>query len=372
MEPNFPELKGRLGFGCMRLPVEDGKVNIREFTAMADAYLNAGFCYFDTAHGYLDGGSELAIRECVTSRYPRDRFVLTDKLSGSFLNRAEDVRPFFEHQLEACGVSFFDFYLMHSQSAESYAKFQRLHCYETIMELKAEGKLRHFGISFHDTAEFLEKILTEHPEIEVVQIQLNYVDVDDPAVQSRKCYEVCRKFGKPVFVMEPVKGGSLAALPEDAAALFSAMGGSPADCALRFAAGFPQVRMILSGMSTLAQMEENIRTMSDPAPLTPRELETVEQAAACIHARKLIGCTACRYCTAGCPRHISIPDLFACMNAWKQYQDWSSAYYYQHAYTVHNGRASDCIRCGQCEKICPQHLPIRALLQEAAQIFETD
>ncbi len=365
------ELRGKLGFGCMRLPMLEGQVNTAEFSRMIDAYLAAGFHYFDTAHGYLEGKSELALKECLTSRYPRDRYFLVDKLSGSFLNAPEDVVPFFENQLSACGVEYFDLYLMHSQSAQVFEKFQRLRCYETVLALKSQGKLRHFGISFHDTPQVLEQILTAYPEIEVVQLQFNYLDYEDPAVQSKNCYEVCRKFHKPVLVMEPVKGGHLANLPPEAAKILEALqGGSPASYAIRFAAGFPDILMVLSGMSTLSQMEDNLSYMKDCQPLNDRELAAVQAAADCIRAQNLIACTACRYCTAGCPKKIAIPDLFACMNARKKYEDWSSLYYYG-VHTAQGGRASDCVRCGKCEAICPQHLPIRELLQEVAKTFET-
>ncbi len=200
----FSDIKKNFGFGCMRLPMLDGEVDQTQMCAIVDTFLENGFNYFDTAHGYLGGKSETALRDFLTSRYSRDKYILTDKLTNFFFKKQEDIRPFFEGQLEACGVDYFDFYLMHAQNAENFAFFKQCRAYETALELKAEGKFRHFGISFHDTADVLEQILTEYPQIEVVQIQLNYVDYDDPAVQSRKCYEICRKYGKPVIVMEPV------------------------------------------------------------------------------------------------------------------------------------------------------------------------
>lgn len=219
----FEKVKKNFGFGCMRLPMKGGKVDEKEFSRMVDTYLEQGFNYFDTAHGYLGGESEKALKTCLTSRYDREKYILTDKLTVSFFNKQEDIRPFFEGQLKACGVDYFDFYLMHAQSAEIYKKFKKCRAYETALELKKEGKIRHFGISFHDRAEVLEQILKENPQVEVVQIQFNYVDYEDPAVESRKCYEVCRKYNKPVIVMEPVKGGNLVNLPEEAKQVFDAL-----------------------------------------------------------------------------------------------------------------------------------------------------
>ena len=220
----FPEIKKNFGFGCMRLPMKDGEVDIGQFSQMVDEFLDAGFNYFDTAHGYLGGKSETALREGLTSRYPRDRYILTDKLTNFFFKKEEDIRPLFEQQLKACGVDYFDFYLMHAQGRENFAFFKKCRAYETALALKEEGKIRHFGISFHDTAEVLEQILTEYPQIEIVQIQFNYVDYDDPAVQSRRLMEVCAKYGKPVIVMEPVKGGSLIRLPEKAQQIYDSVG----------------------------------------------------------------------------------------------------------------------------------------------------
>ena len=268
-------------------------------------------------------------------------------------------------------MRYFDFYLMHAQSAEIFAKFKACRAYETALALREEGKIRHFGISFHDRAEVLEQILTEYPQVEIVQLQLNYVDYDDPAVQAGKCLEVCRKHGKPVIVMEPVKGGNLVRLPEKAQRILDALhGGSNASYAIRYAAGFDEVVMVLSGMSDLAQMEDNLSYMADYKPLDEREMAAVRNVCDVFRSMHLIPCTACRYCTDGCPRHISIPDLFSCMNAKKIYNDWNADYYYSNVHTKNHGKASDCIGCGKCEKACPQHLPIRELLKDVAKEFE--
>ena len=231
---------------------------------MVDTILEQGFNYFDIAHGYLNGKSELALKECLTSRHKREEYILTDKLTMPYFNKQEDIRPFFESQLEACGVEYFDFYLMHAQSKDIFAHFKKCHAYETALELKEEGKICHFGISFHDKAEVLEEILKEYPQIEVVQIQFNYVDYEDPAVESRKCYEVCRKYNKPAIIMEPVKGGNLVNLPEDAKKILDDLhGGSTASYAVRFAASFEGVMMVLSGMSNLEQMKDNLSYMKE-------------------------------------------------------------------------------------------------------------
>ena len=260
---------------------------------------------------------------------------------------------------------------MHAQGKDNFAYFKKFHAYEHALRYLEEGKIKHFGISFHDTAEVLEQILTEYPQIEVVQIQFNYVDYEDPAVQSRKLLEVCEKYKKPVIVMEPVKGGSLVRLPEEAQQVFDTLGGgSNASYAIRFAAGFDQMMMVLSGMSTLEQLKDNVSFMKDFKPLNEAEATAVKKVCEIFRSKDIIPCTACRYCTAGCPKQIAIPDLFACMNTKKVFNDWNQDYYYNVVYTGPGRKASDCIKCGRCEKACPQHLEIRKLLVDVTQMFE--
>ena len=372
MEKYFDNVKKKFGFGCMRLPMNGDKVDDEQFKKMVDVFMENGFNYFDTAKVYLGGDSEQAIKRCITSRYPRESYILTDKLSTHCFNRCEDIRPLLDKQLEACGVEYFDFYLMHAQSKEIFEKYKKCKAYETSLEFLKEGKIKHFGISFHDKAEILEQILTEYPQIEVVQIQFNYVDYEDAAVQSRKVYEVCRKHNKPIIVMEPVKGGSLVNLPPDAKAVYDELGAdkSYASYAIRFAAGFDGMMMVLSGMSNMEQMQDNISFMKNFEPLDEKEMTAVKKVCDIFNSKQLIPCTACRYCTDGCPKNISIPDLFSCYNAKTLYNDWNQDYYYNMVHTIRNGKASDCIKCGKCEKICPQHLEIRKLLKDVARQFE--
>lgn len=371
----FPEVKKNFGFGCMRLPMKlKVKVDYKEFCKMIDTYIEAGFNYFDTAHMYVATQSETSIRDCLSKRYPREKFVLANKLSSNCFKKEEDIRPFFQKQLKACGVEYFDFYLMHAQSSENYEQYQRTNAYKVAQELKSEGKIRHVGLSFHDKADFLEKILTDHPEVEFVQIQFNYKDFDDAGVQSKKCLEVCKKHNKPVIVMEPVKGGALVNLPKTAKDVYDALGSdlSYASYALRFAASFDNIFMVLSGMSNMEQMNDNLSFMTDFKPLSDEEFKAVDEVRSILNNENLIGCTACEYCVDGCPKNIKIPELFACLNAKKQDKSlvkWHSKMYYE-SLTNGSGKASDCIECGKCEKICPQHLEIRKLLKTVAKEFE--
>ncbi|MBQ9658074.1 MAG: aldo/keto reductase [Clostridia bacterium] len=366
-------MEKKLGFGCMRLPMKEGEVDYEEFNKMIDYYMEQGFNYFDTAHGYLGGKSETAIRDCLSERYPRESFVLTNKLTKSYFNKKEDIVPFFENQLKWTGVEYFDYYLMHAQDRDVYKHFQKCNAYEVAAELKKQGKIKHLGISFHDTAEVLEKILTEHPEIEIVQIQFNYIDFKDAGVQSEKVYNVCRKFDKPVLIMEPVKGGGLIRLPDNAKKVFDNINKgknlSYASYAIRFAASFEGVYKVLSGMSNLEQLKDNISYMKNFEVLSNEEFKAIDEVREILNKLGGIPCTACRYCVEGCSKKISIPDLFACYNAKIQFNDWNSSYYYD-VHTKTNGKASECIKCGKCEKICPQHLKIRELLEKVADKFE--
>ena len=370
MNKVFPEIKKNFGFGCMRLPLlENGEVNNAEFCQMIDTFIAEGFNYFDTAHMYVNGKSEPALKECLTSRHAREEYLLADKLSNHYFEKEEDIRPFFESQLALCGVDYFDFYLMHAQNARYYEKYNACRAYEIAKELKEEGKIRHVGISFHDTAEVLDQILREKPFIEFVQIQFNYLDYEDVGVQSRLCYEVCRKHHKPVWVMEPVKGGRLVNLPADAQAIYDALGGgSNASYAIRYAASFEGMTMVLSGMSNMAQMMDNLSYMKDFTPLTAKEFEAVSKVCTILRRQDLIACTACRYCEEGCPKKIAIPDLFSCLNAKQQGENGAEDAYAK--LTDGKGKASDCIGCGKCEKVCPQKLRIRTHLKNVAKAFD--
>lgn len=379
MDNTFTEIKKNFGFGCMRLPMVDGEVDMEQFKQMVDLFLEEGFNYFDTAHGYLDGKSELALREGLTSRYPRDRYLLVNKLTSMYFHKEEEIRPFFENQLKWCGVDYFDVYLMHAQNAAEFEKYKKCHAYETALQLKEEGRIRHFGISFHDKAVVLDQILTEYPQVEIVQIQFNYLDYEDPSVEARKVYEVCRKHNKPVLVMEPVKGGSLVKLPEDAQKIFDDLNAqegtqmSNASYAIRYAAGFDGMKVVLSGMSDLQQMKDNLSYMKEFQPLNAKEKDAVAKVVEVFHGLDMIPCTACHYCADEnhCPKHIRIPDVFACLNSKKAFNDWNMDFFYSSVLTANgSGKASECIGCGGCERVCPQHLEIRKLLGDVAATFE--
>lgn len=368
----------KLGFGFMRLPLLDPddpkSIDMEQLCRMVDAFLERGFTYFDTAYMYHLHQSEIALREALVKRHDRDSFTVATKLPVSFLKVREDVERIFAEQQEKCGVERFDYYLLHNINRGNYGRVEDFDCFPFVVRMKAEGKVGQIGFSYHDSAELLDEILTAHPEVDFVQLQINYIDWEDDGIQSRKCYETAVKHGKKVIVMEPVKGGRLANVPEDVEKLFKEAEPemSAASWAIRFAASLVQVMMVLSGMSDLGQLMDNMSYMEDFVPLTGAEQNLVAQAAEMIRSSTAIACTACRYCVDGCPQHIAIPEYFALYNAEQMEMNKGSdtqGIYYRH-YTLAHGKASDCIGCGKCEKSCPQHLPVIEYLKQVSACFD--
>ena len=368
----------KLGFGMMRLPQIDPQdpksIDFEQLNPMVDLFFERGFTYFDTAYGYHQGESEVAFRKAVAERYPRDRYTITDKMPVWLAKNEADYDRIFATQLERTGVDYFDYYWLHALNRSLLASVDECKGWDFIVRKKAEGKVRHIGFSFHDEAPVLEGILKAHPEIEFVQLQINYIDWDSPSVQARECYDLCVKYGKKVIVMEPVKGGSLARVPESVETLFRQHSpeASPASWAIRFVATLPEVMMVLSGMSEISQVEDNTSYMQEFKPLDEEEQGIVARAAGIINDSIAIPCTACHYCTDGCPMNIAIPEYFALYNSLRQFGKsaaFNSKYYYDR-YASHRGKASDCIECGQCEEHCPQHIGIIESLKLVAKEYE--
>ncbi len=363
----------KLGFGMMRLPRTEGtnQIDVELTKRMVDAYIEAGGRYFDTA--YIYEGSEEATRAALCDRYPRESYYLADKLNASdFAAKSEEeAKREISVSLQRTGAQYIDFYLLHGIDEGNTDNFERYGIWQYMQQLKEQGLIRHWGFSFHSTPEHLEHLLTAHPDAEFVQLQINYADWDDPLICARKCYDIATRHGKPVIVMEPVKGGKLANLPQSVGDLLRAANpvASAAQWAIRFAASLPNVMMVLSGMSTMEQMEDNLSFMRHFQPLTADEQRVLQQANEALKQYAGIGCTACHYCTPGCPMNIHIPEIFAVMNVYKMYGDLKEA---RNDYGWRPGgeKASACIQCGQCEGACPQHLPIISLLQEVVKTLE--
>ncbi len=361
----------KLGFGLMRLPrLADGSIDIEQGKQMVDCFIAGGGTYFDTAFVYP--GSEEAARKILVERYPRESYTLATKVNARAAADAEAAKAQFKTSLERTGAGYFDYYLLHAMGSGNRDKYEEYGLWEFVAEQKKKGLIRHMGFSFHDKPEVLDEILTAHPEAEFVQLQINYADWESADVQSRACYEVARKHGKKVVIMEPVKGGNLASLPKEAEEILKALQPekSIASWGIRFAASLDGILAVLSGMSTLAQVEDNMSYMEHFEPLSEEEHRAVEQAVEILKKQRQIPCTACRYCTENCPMNINIPGLFSAYNMYLRYDNLGAA---RHTYELRirdHGKASDCLKCGACEAACPQHLEIRGLLEEVAGVLE--
>ena len=361
----------------MRLPLvnpdDQTSIDIEKVKEMADMFIERGFTYFDTAYPYHGGKSEEALRETVVKRYPRETFTVTSKMPIWDIKEEADMERVFNEQLERCGVDYFDYYWLHALNRERVAIADKVDAWAFVARKKAESKIRHIGFSFHDESSLLAEILEKHPEMEYVQLQLNYLDWNSPAVESRTCYELCEKHGKPVIVMEPVKGGSLASLPEAVERVFKDFNpeASLASWAIRYCASLPNVMTVLSGMSNLEQMQDNTSYMQDFQPLSDEEQAILAQVTETIRDSIAIHCTACHYCSEGCPQQIAIPEYFDLYNTLQQFSQLkgNTKFHYDFIAKSH-GKASECLECGQCEAQCPQHIDIIENLKLVAEAFE--
>ncbi len=366
------ETIGKLGFGLMRLPMIDGEVDLKQTKAMVDLFLSSGFTYFDTAYGYLDGKSEEAVKTALVERYPRESFQLATKLPAwAGPQSAEEAKQMFWTSLERTGAGYFDYYLLHNLGYGRSEAFDTFGIWEFAQELKSKGLVKHVGFSIHDHAQALDDVLQAHPEMEFVQLQINYADWESRTVESRRCYEVAQKHQKPIIVMEPVKGGSLAKLPPEAEKLFLQLDpqASASSWAMRFAASLDGLVTVLSGMSNMEQLQDNIATMQNFRPLTPEEQAVVAQVRTILDGIPQVPCTECRYCIKDCPQEIAIPGIFTAMNNELIFHNTEGAKANYAWETRDGGIASKCVECGQCEIACPQSIKIPAELKHAVEMF---
>ena len=371
MSDYFGKDTPKLGFGLMRLPKKDDVTDIEQVKAMVDLFMENGFTYFDTAYVY--GTSEEDTRKALVERYPRESYTLASKMNGHATDCPDEasVKAQFETSLKRTGAGYFDYYLLHALMRDNYHEYDDYHIWDYVKSLKDAGKIRHMGFSFHGDPALLDELLSAHPEVDFVQLQINYADWDNPKVTSRANYEMARKHGKSIVVMEPVKGGNLANPPTEVTDLFHAYDpdASPASWAIRFVASLDGIITVLSGMSTIDQMKDNISYMKAFKPLNEREQEIIKAAQKIIGKSQTIACTACHYCTPGCPKGIHIPEIFAAANIQIGHGDATkSLEEYQKVVGLTN-HASDCIQCKQCEGVCPQHLEITDLLKQCANLF---
>lgn len=362
----------KLGFGLMRLPMIGEDVDIEQTKQMVDIFMKNGFTYFDTAYVYMNGKSERALKEAVVDRYPRESFQAATKLPLYALKSKDDMEAIFQESCDRAGVDYFDFYLLHNIHQGVRDTVEKLDCFGYLKELKAQGRIKHMGFSFHDNAEFLDEMLTAHPEADFVQLQINYADWDSNSIQSGKCYEVARKHNKPIIIMEPVKGGSLAALTPEIREVFLSANPdrSLASWAMRFAASLDGIITVLSGMSDLQQMEDNCISIADFQPFSAEEDAVIEKAVSMFKEIPIIPCTYCKYCIDDCPQNINIPEIFDTQNAYTLYNNFATNHRHYGFVVNGRGKASDCISCGVCESRCPQHIKIPQRLVEAAELFE--
>ena len=362
----------KLGFGLMRLPMLGEEIDIEQVKKMADTFMSKGFTYFDTAYVYIGGKSEVALKEAVVDRYPRDSFQCATKLPLWDLMGAAEMESTFQESLDRAGLKYYDFYLLHAMDHTKVKKADEIDAWGFMKRIKEEGRAKHIGFSFHDSAEVLEGILASHPEMEFVQLQINYADWEDDNVQSRKCYEVARKYNVPVIIMEPVKGGSLATMPEEIQKLYREANPelSVPSWAVRYAASLDGVITVLSGMSNEEQLNDNVSYMENFQPLSDAERETVQKAVEILNTLPTIPCTGCKYCVDGCPQKINIPGTFEAMNEYILYNNLERAKHSYENAVKEGGKASDCIQCGACEAHCPQHIGIIETLEKAAATLE--